>query len=238
MARSKRPGTRHRPNLLVILFFGVALALPKTPAAAAEPPQQVISVPSDQRATYRLLSVAAGKKGSAIVVTKRVGSSGQSHSRRECTCPVASFRYLGDGEALVDAMRDREPADKLAPIEATANGAWPPSFYVCIEACRAIGKASPSKQVATPPPQKPTITEFDIRSRALIYCQRYARAASRFPSSVNFSGWNAAVDVRADGSATVTAPFTAKNALGAELPHKIGCMVSADGDIKAEISED
>ena len=204
--------------------------------------EEILPVPSDVRATYRLISVKPGKKQTAVVVTKREGPSGQSHSRRECSCPPTKWRYLGDGETLADAMRDRNPIDPMRPIEAASNGAWPPSFYVCVEACKRVGRESQpaSKNAATvpaPPPAQPEFDEFDVKSRALVLCQRYAKAASKQPSTVNFSGWGAQVSVGRDGSAKVVAPFTAHNTLGIELPHKIDCSVSPSGSITAQIIE-
>ncbi|MGE5565886.1 MAG: hypothetical protein ACM3YN_07015 [Parcubacteria group bacterium] len=75
----------------------------------------VIPVPSDTRATYRLLSLKKLKGGRISIVTQREGPSGESFSRRSVNCSNMTSRYTGDGSTL-------------AEMEASANdpgmGGW------------------------------------------------------------------------------------------------------------------
>ena len=81
----------------------------------------------------------------------------------------------------------------------------------------------------------PNALQVDYRARALILCQRYAKAAARHPSTV--SGWGSKVQVGPDNTAIVAGTFRAKNSFGLELNHEIACHVAPDGTLTASISE-
>lgn len=87
-----------------------------------------VFVPSDSRATYTFIEKRkAGSK--RTIVTKRVGPSGTSFSIREVDCLTQAFRYLGEGDTLAEARRNKK-SDEMAPL---VHGSI--SYYIALEAC-------------------------------------------------------------------------------------------------------
>lgn len=73
-----------------------------------------IRVPSDAKATYFVLELS--KKGnSRTIVTKRVGPSGTSFSKRLFNCNNGSVKYLGTGDTL-SAMNASTPEKSMSPV--------------------------------------------------------------------------------------------------------------------------
>ena len=68
---------------------------------------QSIFVPSDPKAAYSVVGKPTRKGSDVVAVTKRVGPSGTSYSRRLVDCSSMTFRYLGEGDTLAEAMQDR-----------------------------------------------------------------------------------------------------------------------------------
>jgi hypothetical protein len=66
-----------------------------------------LSVPSDAKATYFILE-RGGSADKPTLVTKRVGPSGTSYSKRLFDCSARTWKYLGDGETL-EEMRNSKP---------------------------------------------------------------------------------------------------------------------------------
>ena len=105
------------------------LALPGQPANDAEPAPAVASartapavtspepivVPSDPGATYELIEWRRMPNGHRMAMTKRVGPSGTTFTRREIDCQGMRFRYLGEGDSLEEARLDRPSVD-LGPL--------------------------------------------------------------------------------------------------------------------------
>ncbi len=231
------------------VFLAGAMIMPKKmeepSSRAASLPVRSIPVPSDTRANYEAIEVSSANNGSVVVISKRTGPSGVSYSRRECECRDGTFRYLGEGDTL-DAARNSNASDKAMTklVRDPKTGLGSVSFHVCNFACEeartGVPKTStiaPSKVEGKFPEPSAKLSEFDIRSRALVLCMRYAKSSARHPSTVNFSGWGSNVDVRGDGSALVTSTFTARNSFNLEIEHDIRCDVSSAGEIKAKIAE-
>lgn len=107
--------------LLTVLFMAPTLL-----ASAAEPP---VSIPSDSKAQYSVLE-KNGTGTERTIVTKRVGSSGTSYSRRIYNCKENTVRYLGTGDTRA-AMNSSRPDPTIAPI---VEGSI--AYYVGLHACK------------------------------------------------------------------------------------------------------
>ena len=106
----------------VVVFAVFCLA-----AVVAEEMQ--FSIPSDPKAKYFVLE--KNTRGSErAIVTKRVGSSGTSFSKRLYNCSNGTVKYLGDGDSLAE-MAASKPDSKIGPIVAGSI-----AYYVGIEACK------------------------------------------------------------------------------------------------------
>ena len=88
-----------------------------------------LDVPSDAKAQYFVLE-KGGTPERPTILTKRVGSSGTSFSRREIDCVAQSVRYLGTGDTR-EQMNASTPDASMAPIVPGAI-----ADYVAKEACR------------------------------------------------------------------------------------------------------
>lgn len=78
-------------------------------AGPAAPPRiwgERVAVPSDPGAAYRLLHWSRLPNGNVEAVTRRDGRSGTSFARREIDCGARSFRYLGEGDTMNEALAD------------------------------------------------------------------------------------------------------------------------------------
>lgn len=95
-------------------------------AVAAEVP---LSVPSDAKAKYFVLE--KGNNGAMrTIVTKRVGPSGTSYSKRQYDCKAGKVKYLGTGDSLQEMSKSR-PDPNMAPI---VQGSI--AHHVGMEACK------------------------------------------------------------------------------------------------------
>jgi hypothetical protein len=74
----------------------------------------LISVPTDASAKYYILEKSEAN-GRVTVVTKRVGSSGTSYSKRLIDCNGKAFMYLGDGSTL-EEMKKSKPDTKMSAL--------------------------------------------------------------------------------------------------------------------------
>lgn len=93
-------------------YLGVALALASAGAfSAMEVP---LVVPSDSKGTYYILE-KGGKGHMRTIVTKRVGPSGTSYSKRLFDCNQGTVKYLGTGDTLAQ-MNAGKPEAKMAPV--------------------------------------------------------------------------------------------------------------------------
>jgi len=88
-----------------------------------------LAIPTDARAKYTILEIG-GKWPDRSIVTKRVGSSGTSYSKRIYSCSNNTVKYLGSGDSLTE-MRRSNPDPKMAPIVQRSI-----ADYVGREACK------------------------------------------------------------------------------------------------------
>ncbi len=95
-------------------------------AFAAEKP---LSVPPDSKAQFFVLE-KGGRGDQRTIVTKRVGSSGTSYSKRLYNCTDSTVKYLGTGDSLAD-MAASMADPNMGPI---VQGSI--AYYVGIEACK------------------------------------------------------------------------------------------------------
>lgn len=102
------------------------LAVLSSSASAKETP---LVVPTDAKAKYAILEVA-GAWPSRTIITRRVGPSGTTYSKRLYNCANNTVKYIGTGDTLEEMARSK-PDPKMAPIvpEAIAD-------YVGRRACK------------------------------------------------------------------------------------------------------
>lgn len=75
-----------------------------------------ISVPSDPGASYRLLKWSRLSNGNLEAISRRDGSSGTSFARREIDCDALTFRYLGEGDTLDEALVDSPNPGEMSAL--------------------------------------------------------------------------------------------------------------------------
>ncbi len=105
----------------------VFLSLVITVSALAA--EKHLSVPSDSKAQYFVLE-KGGKGAERTIVTKRVGTSGTSYSKRLYNCTDSTVKYLGTGDSLAKMAASRADPN-MGPI---VNGTI--AYYVGVEACK------------------------------------------------------------------------------------------------------
>ncbi len=88
----------------IVSFAFFAMSVSPAKVYAAEP----IDVWSDPSARYTVLEVTKKSKRVVHIVTKRVGKSGTSFSKREIDCKLYRFRYLGGGDTLAEMQSSKE----------------------------------------------------------------------------------------------------------------------------------
>lgn len=103
----------------------LALTLPASAIAAEKP----LNVPSDSKAQFFVLE-KGGSGSQRTIVTKRVGSSGTSYSKRIYNCTDSTVKYLGTGDSS-EAMHKSNPDPNMGPI---VQGSI--AYYVGLEACK------------------------------------------------------------------------------------------------------
>jgi hypothetical protein len=86
--------------------------MPTGSAASGMP----FNVPSDMNARYSLLSVTKGKGGNIVATTRREGSSGTSFARREIDCAAQTYRYIGEGDTLLEANQPVPNPGEMATL--------------------------------------------------------------------------------------------------------------------------
>lgn len=96
---------------------------------------EAVSVPSDPSATYRLLRWSRLPNGNLEAVTRRDGSSGTSFARREIDCGAMTFRYLGEGDTLEQALANGPNPGEMAELTTQSI-----STYVSEFVCRKAGR--------------------------------------------------------------------------------------------------
>ena len=104
--------------------------------------EKKLYVPSDPNANYYLLE-AIPLKENLSVVTKRIGPSGESYSKREIDCKTTKFRYLGDGNTI---SQMNAPYD-VGPMRLAKKGDLytKMSYDILREVCASQGTKKTSK---------------------------------------------------------------------------------------------
>ena len=95
-------------------------------ALAAEKP---LSVPSDSKAQFFVLE-KGGSGAQRFIVTKRVGSSGISYSKRLYDCNDSTVKYLGTGDSLAAMAASRADLNMGPVVQGSI------AYYVGVEACK------------------------------------------------------------------------------------------------------
>jgi hypothetical protein len=108
-----------------IAAIAVLLILPEVCLAATR-----VNVPTDSRASYRILRTGKLKNGNIEVVSQRNGPSGVSYSKREVNCRNMTFRYTAEGDTLQE-LNDPYQKGAMAPL---TEGSI--STYISRAACR------------------------------------------------------------------------------------------------------
>ncbi|AZS56804.1 hypothetical protein C5E18_12040 [Pectobacterium parmentieri] len=89
----------------------------------------VITIPTDSKAQYTILEKGS-QGGMKTIVTKRVGPSGTSYSKRIYDCKNSTVKYLGDGETL-EQMKASSPDPRMSGIVYESI-----AYYLGVEACK------------------------------------------------------------------------------------------------------
>jgi hypothetical protein len=118
----------HRMTILKNTYIATVLFFNAASCALAQG-GQTLAVPSDAKAQYFVLDKSGGVN-SRVIVTKRVGSSGISYSRRLYNCSYNTVKYLGSGDSLA-AMDASSPDANMSNVNAGST-----AYYVGLEACR------------------------------------------------------------------------------------------------------
>jgi hypothetical protein len=96
------------------LRFHLGVILAMASAGAFSAMEVPLRVPSDSKATYYILE-KGGKGHMRTIVTKRVGPSGTSYSKRLFDCNQGTVKYLGTGDTLAQ-MNAGKPDAKMTPV--------------------------------------------------------------------------------------------------------------------------
>ena len=75
---------------------------------------------SDPNAHFEILSTKRLPNGNIEVLNKRIGPSGVSFSRREISCFKYTYRYLGEGVTLDDAMKNGANPGNMSALTGTS----------------------------------------------------------------------------------------------------------------------
>lgn len=99
--------------------------IPPSTLLAEEP----LSVPSDPKAQFFVLE-KGGRGFQRTIVTKRIGKSGTSYSKRLYNCSENTVKYLGSGESLSEMAASKADPDMGTILPGSI------AYYVGIEACK------------------------------------------------------------------------------------------------------
>lgn len=92
------------------ILLAITILVPLSGLAAEVP----LSIPTDAKANYTILEVG-GEWPNRTIVTKRVGPSGTSYSKRLYNCSNNTVKYLGSGDTHADMAKSKADP-KMAPI--------------------------------------------------------------------------------------------------------------------------
>lgn len=106
-----------------------------SPTLAPRTEGEPVAVPSDPGATYRLLSWSKLASGNLQAITRRDGKSGTNFARREIDCDAMTFPYLGEGDTLEEAMKDRRDPGTMGELTDRSISTYV-SQFACNKASR------------------------------------------------------------------------------------------------------
>jgi hypothetical protein len=77
---------------------------------------EFVSVPSEPKASFRVLGNTPMANGNIDVVTRRDDRDGTSYSRREIDCGSMTFRDLGAGATVIAALEDGPDQGEMSAL--------------------------------------------------------------------------------------------------------------------------
>ena len=88
-----------------------------TVASTASAKTRNIPVPSDPKATCKVLNITRKPGGLVEITTERQGPSGTSYTRRLVNCTSQTFKYTGDADTLegLNQINAADPMGELVP---------------------------------------------------------------------------------------------------------------------------
>ena len=89
-------------------------------------PKEILT--TEPNTTYHLLSLKPIAQGEYEIITRQKTTNFTSYSRKKIYCSDNTFQYLGDGDTLIDAMKDIP--SKRAPI-VDGSSASKQLIFVC-----------------------------------------------------------------------------------------------------------
>jgi hypothetical protein len=93
------------------------------------------SIPSDSRASYRLLKWSRLPNGHLEALTRRDGPSGTSFERHEIDCEAMTYRELGEGDSKEEALKDVPNMGHMAELTPESISSYTADL-VCAKAGR------------------------------------------------------------------------------------------------------
>ena len=106
----------------------LASSISEVPTATDAPSLLALAVPSDPKAEFYVLE-KGGNGDERTIVTKRIGSSGTTYSKRLYNCEDNTVKYIGTGDSL-DAMARSTADPSMGPIQQGSI-----AYYVGLQAC-------------------------------------------------------------------------------------------------------
>lgn len=148
-----------------------------------------LPVPSDPRATFFVMDKVVEQGASRIIVTRRVGPSGETWSRRIFNCADYTVKYLGTGatRAAMDAGRPDPNMTNVLPgtiADDVGRGACR-GFDVARVAAGREGEALAAQIKAADLLAKANVREDPARKAA---AEHAVKARLKDPGSASFSG--------------------------------------------------
>lgn len=122
---------QHKEKIVRHILLAALAAAISTTAEAEVIKSTSVSIPTDSGASYKIVVQDVGYgKSALVVISQRIGSSGTSFAIREVNCEASTFRYMGEGDTLDEAMNS---VDDTAPMSPLVDGSI--SDYIVRAAC-------------------------------------------------------------------------------------------------------
>jgi hypothetical protein len=88
-----------------------------------------VVVPTDSKARYAIIDVKSVDVEHIEVISRRDGPSGTSFAKRLVNCKEATFKYLAEGDTMVD-LASSKPDETMAELTEGSISAYI-SMYAC-----------------------------------------------------------------------------------------------------------